>query len=231
MGIDVKKQDEIKAALGEYAAQLVEEGMTIGLGTGTTATFFIKSLIARCKKGLFIRAVSSSEASLKLALGGGIEVLDMDQVETIDLTIDGADEVDPEWRLIKGKGGALLREKIVASASKKMIVAIDESKIVEKLGAQGLPVEVLPFGARATLHHIESLGYKGTFRKTKEGALYRTDSGNYIFDIHSPLYFDEPEKSELEILKIPGVIETGFFFDLATALLIGYGNGKVELQE
>ena len=218
-------QDEIKKALGEKAASLVEEGMLIGLGSGTTAIHFIDSLIKRCQSGLKIRAVSSSIKSQEQARAGGIEVLDMNKVTSIDLTIDGADEIDPQNRMIKGGGGAHVREKIVASTSKQMIVIVDESKLVEKLGAFGLPVEILPFGIKATLHKLENLGYKG---KVREG--FTTDNGNILWDIHTPQFFDKPEIDHDRILKTPGVVDTGFFLNVPVKVLVGYANGKVEFR-
>lgn len=232
MALDIKTQDQIKQALGEKAASLVLDGMLVGLGTGSTAAYFIKSLIKRVRAGLKITCVSSSNASSKLAHDGGIEVLDMSEVDSIDLVVDGADEVDPQKRLIKGKGGALLREKILAAASKQMVVIVDESKLVEELGRSGLPVEILPFGARATIAHLDKLGLKGKLRASSntKDAFYITDNGNYIFDVTYPTLFSEPEKTHAAIIQIPGVIETGFFFNLASRLLIGYVNGNIELK-
>lgn len=225
MKLNSQTQDEIKKAIGVKAASLVENGMLIGLGTGTTATYFIQALIERCKQGLKIRAVSSSIRSQEMATKGGIEVLDMNQVTSIDITIDGADEIDPQNRMIKGGGGAHVREKIVASTSKKMMVIVDESKLVTKLGKFGLPVEILPFGISATLHKLEKLGYRGKIRDE-----FTTDNGNLIWDIHSPTYFDHPEIDHDKILKTPGVVDTGFFLDLPVQVLVGYANGKMEFR-
>lgn len=231
MKIDVQRQKEIKQALGRKAASLVEDGMLIGLGTGTTAACFIESLIERCKQGLKIKAVSSSIRSLEIAKAGGIPVLEMDVITEIDLTIDGADEIDPQNRMIKGGGGAHVREKILASSSHQMIVLIDESKQVPILGAFGLPVEIIPFGYQATLFKLRKLGYDGTLRKGKDQILSLSDNGNYIFDIHTPQYFFTPEEDHDRILKIPGVVDTGFFFNLASKVLVGYSDGKVEFRK
>jgi len=225
MKLNPAMQDEIKKALGEKAASLVEEGMLIGLGTGTTATYFIKSLIKRCQQGLKISAVSSSIKSQELARRGGIEVLDMNTVTSIDLTVDGADEIDPQNRMIKGGGGAHVREKIVASASKQMVVIVDESKLVAKLGSFGLPVEILPFGQMATINKLERLGYAGKLRKN-----FVTDNQNLIWDIHTPHFFEEPERDHMRIINTPGVVDTGFFLGFPVKALIGYASGKVEFR-
>ncbi len=229
MKLDMTKQEEIKRSLGEKAATFVESGMLVGLGSGTTATHFIDSLIKRYQEGLKITAVSSSISSLERARSGKIPVVDMKEVSEIDLTVDGADEVDSKNRMIKGGGGALTREKIIASSSKKMIVIIDESKLVKVLGCFGLPLEILPFGYLATIQKIQKLGYTGNLRK-KENAPYITDNGNYIFDIHVPDAFPHPEKDHQQIINIPGVIETGFFFNLPSAILVGYLNGKIAFR-
>lgn len=231
MPIDAQKQKQIKKALGKKAASLVQNDMLVGLGTGSTATCFIESLIERCKEeGLKIQTVSSSIRSMEQAKAGGIPVLDMSDVTTIDLTVDGADEIDPLNRMIKGGGGAHVREKIVASSSREMVVVVDESKLVPVLGAFGLPVEILPFGYRATIAKLHQMGYDGQIRKKGEHPFYMTDNGNYIFDIHSPTLFQNPETDHDQIIKIPGVVDTGFFFNLATKVLVGYAEGKVEFR-
>jgi ribose 5-phosphate isomerase A len=230
MHLSEKEQTEIKRRLGKEAASYVEEGMLVGLGTGSTAACFIHYLSLRCQSGLKITAVSSSEKSLELARAGGIPTIDMTDVTSIDLTIDGADEVDPRLRLIKGGGGAHVREKILASTSKKMLVIIDESKLVSTLGKCGLPIEILPFGYHATIAKLHRYGFDGKLRMTKEGSPYKTDNGNYIFDIRSPDLFPHPEEVHDLIIQTPGVLDTGFFFNLASSLLIGYADGSCELR-
>ncbi|MCB1181071.1 MAG: ribose-5-phosphate isomerase RpiA [Chlamydiia bacterium] len=230
MKLGVTKQEEIKKSLGETAATFVKEGMLVGLGSGTTASFFIDALIKRCQEGLNIKAVSSSIASLKRAEAGGIHTLDMKFVKRIDLTIDGADEIDSQNRMIKGGGGALTREKIIASSSDKMIVIVDESKLVKALGCFGLPLEILPFGYLATIEKLQNLGYSGSLRLKEKNIPYITDNQNYIFDVKTPDYFDHPEKDHVKIIQIPGVIETGFFFHLASKVLVGYSDGKVNFR-
>ncbi len=225
-------QTEIKQRIGNEAAQLVKDGMIVGLGSGTTATFFIESLVKRCREEkLHIQVVSSSTNSLSLAQAGGIPTLDPKEVTSVDIVIDGADEVNPKGQMIKGGGGALTREKIIASMGKQMIVIVDESKVVEHLGAFGLPIEILVFGAGSTIAKLEALGYQGKLRIDRDGAYYRTDNGNLIFDIDHPKQFLEPKKDHARIITIPGVLETGLFFDLPVKVLIGYADGTVKFKE
>jgi ribose 5-phosphate isomerase A len=219
---------EAKKALGEKAAQLIENGMIVGLGSGSTAECFIQSLIHRVREErISIRAVASSSRSASLAQKGGLAIFDINEIPRIDLTIDGADEIDPQKRMIKGAGGALLREKILASASSEMVVIADESKLVPCLGQGKLPIEVLNFGSSMTHKKLEAIGYKGFWRLTQAGDFFMTDNGNLIFDIHfdSPPLF--PEKVHEDLIHIPGVIETGFFFNLAKRIFIGYADGHI----
>ncbi len=220
--------DDVKKNVGEKAATLVEDGMHIGLGTGSTAKWVIESLSKRVKEGLKIKAIATSKESERLALAGGIELLDPCVVTELDLCIDGADELAPDMSMIKGRGGALWREKIVATMAREMIVIIDETKLVKKLGEKAkLPVEVSFFGKEATLKEIEALGFKGAFRK--EGvALYKTDAANAIIDLDTLLSEDLRDQHK-KLIGVPGVIETGLFFDLAKRAVVGYRDGRVEV--
>lgn len=210
-----------KKAAGFYAAGLVQDGMRIGIGTGTTVFYLIEALSQRVKEGLKIEALATSRESESLAREGGIPLLSPLEVDKLDLAIDGADEIDPQKRMIKGGGGALLREKITAYMASEMVVIVDSSKVVDKLGKFPLPVEILPFGYEATLAKIR---YKGQIRK-KEGQIFVTDNGNYIFDIHLE---GSPEEVQKNLIEIPGVIETGLFFHVAGRVVIGYPDGHVE---
>ncbi len=221
-------KSQAKKAAGYAAAKLIEDGMVVGLGTGSTAYFFIEALIERCRSGLFVKAVSSSQASKTQASSGGIEMVDLNTLDKIDMTVDGADEVDKQKRLIKGGGGALLREKIVANASHEMIVIVDESKVVERLGSFPLPVEINPFGFDFTKRLIEKKGFKATARKNGN-QLYVTDNGNYILDLKFDHLPGQPEEHDSTLKKIPGVLETGFFFDLAGRVIVGCSSGDVKL--
>jgi ribose 5-phosphate isomerase A len=224
-------QDAIKKAVGEKAATFVQDDMIVGLGTGTTATWFIDSLIKRCRAGLRISVISTSSRSLQLAKSGGIAIADINQVTQLDLTVDGADEIDPQNCMIKGGGGALAREKILASSSKKMIVIIDESKLVGVLGKFGVPIEILPFCYLTTLAKIRKAGFDGKMRYASNGSHYITDNGNFIFDIHTPQTFSHPEQAHDRLATLPGVVETGFFFNLPVQVLIGYKDGSVVFRE
>lgn len=220
--------DEMKKKAGEMATEWVENGMLVGLGTGSTVFHFINKLIERVSEGLEIQAVSSSIRSRNQAKEGGIPLADMDQVTSIDLTVDGADEIDSQKRMIKGGGGALLREKILANTSREMVVIVDESKVVERLGKHPLPVEILPFGYSATIDKIRKLGYQGRLRTHNADGLYQTDNGNFIYDIQFESLREDPESDHEKLIRIPGVLETGFFFNLAGRVLVGRSDGTVE---
>lgn len=204
--------------------------MIVGLGTGTTARYFIEKLVERHKKGLRIQVVASSEGSLEQARQGGLPILDLEKIDHIDITVDGADEIDPQKRMIKGGGGALLREKILAASSKEMVVVIGRNKWVDALGKFPLPVEIAPFANHLTIKKIENAGFHGTLRLTKEGKLYWTDNGNLIYDIQLSYPCSKPEAVDATLRGIPGVITTGFFFNLAGRVIIGLPNGQVEIK-
>ncbi len=220
---------EIKKKVGNNAAALIKDGMCVGLGTGSTSGPFIDSLIQRCKEGLKISAIASSKASEERARKGGIPLLDSNNVTSLDITVDGADEIDSQKRMIKGGGGALLREKILASCSKEMIVVVDETKLVAQLGATKLPVEIIPFGHLATIFKLKQRGYEGKLRMTPSETPYITDNSNFIFDIHFKELRKNPEADALNIQNIPGVVETGFFLGLAGRVIIGFNDGRIEI--
>ena len=217
-------QDRAKKAAGEKATELIEDEMIVGLGTGSTSYHFINRLIQRCREGLKIQAVASSSSSLEQAKKGGIPILDINSITSIDITVDGADEIDPQKQMIKGGGGALLREKILASMSREMVVIVDESKLVSKLGKQKLPVEIVPFGYKATIAQLEKLGFVGALRPNL------TENGNYLFDLHLNPATVDPQRDHNRIINIPGVIETGFFLNLAGRVIDGFFDGQVAIQ-
>ena len=220
--------EEMKKAVGCVAADFVQSGMLVGLGTGSTVFHFITRLIERVQDGLDIQVVSSSVLSETQAKDGGIPVADINTITSIDLTVDGADEITLEKTMIKGGGGALLREKILANTSREMIVIVDESKVVEKLGKHPLPVEILPFATEAIIDKIRKLGYQGSLRQRNNSGPYVTDNGNHIYDIRFESLRDDPEKDHEKLSRIPGVLETGFFFNLAGRVLVGKANGEVD---
>lgn len=218
-----------KKAAAEAAVKLIQEGMVVGLGSGSTSACFIEALSRRCRDGLKIQAVASSIPSQQLAENGKIPLVDINQLSRLDVTVDGADAVDPEKQMVKGGGGALLREKILAKMSKEMLVIIDESKLVPVLGQFPLPVEILPFGQLATIYHIESLGWTGRVRKKPDGLPFFTDNGNIIYDIYFNSPLTEPEPLERALKSIPGVIETGLFLKMAGRVIVGCNDGTIQI--
>lgn len=220
--------ENCKKAAAEKASTFIKDGMIVGIGTGSTTFYFIEKLIKLCKAGLNIQAVASSEKTMEIARKGEIPLLDINSVKSLDIYVDGADEIDPEKRMIKGGGGALVREKISANMSKERIFIVDESKLVPKLGRRSLPVEIIPFGSAATIRQLERLGYKGVLR-LKNNAPYITDNHNFIYDIHLS-ESGRPEMFHQQITSIPGVVDTGFFFNLADRVIIGFLDGSVVVQ-
>ncbi len=223
-------ESEAKWAAGRKAVEFIQNGMIVGLGSGSTAECFIQSLIEKVRKGLQIQAVASSRKSAEMAKRGGIAVLDINEVPRIDITVDGADEIDPKKRMIKGGGGAHVREKILASSSSEMVVVVDNSKLVSALGQKKLPIEVLFYGSPATRTKIEQLGFSGKWRMNEDGTLFITENGNILFDIHFKSAPSAPESLNEALLLIPGVIDTGFFFNLAGRVVVGYPEGKTEIR-
>lgn len=218
-----------KEQAAEKAIALIQDGMTIGLGSGSTAQYAIEKIGARVRKGLQIKAVASSIKTEKLAAECDIPVIPMSAgstIDTIDIALDGADEVDTKGNLIKGGGGSLLREKIIAFASKRFHVMVDDTKLVERLGRGSLPVEIIPFAAGLTLMHLRRLGCDPLLRIQK-GKNFITDNGNLIADCKFE-DIDEPEWLDMKIKMIPGVIETGLFSaKIVTSIFIGSENGNV----
>jgi len=222
-------EDEQKQAAAAAAVDYIENGMVVGLGTGSTAAKMVDLVGERVKNGLDIIAVPTSEATAEQAKSLGINVVGFDEVQVIDLTIDGTDEVDPEMRLIKGGGGAHLREKIVASLSDRMIVIAESKKMVSQLGAFKLPVEVIPFAADALMPKMEALGCSPAIRE-KDGTPVRTDEKNLIIDCAFE-QIDDPEELALTLSLMPGVVEHGLFIDLADIVLIGTEDGVKKFEQ
>jgi ribose 5-phosphate isomerase A len=211
-------------ALGVYALRYVKPGQTIGLGTGRAASAFIRALGAR---GIPVRGVPTSTASENLASEVGIEVITLADCPRIDTTFDGADEVSSRIDLIKGLGGALVREKIVAAASRRRIILVGAEKIVRRLGGRGrLPVEVLPFAAPFSLRRIAALGLKPQIRVDESGREFFTDNGNLIADC-TVKEIKNPARLERELLEIPGVIGTGLFVQMTDLVLVAEPGGKI----
>lgn len=216
-----------KKLAAEKAVEFLKDGMVVGLGTGSTAYWAIQKIGQKVKEGLSIKAIATSRASEELAIELGITMLPFAEIEQIDVTIDGADEVNNELNLIKGGGGALLGEKIVAAASKQLIIIVDDSKHVVQLGRFPLPVEIVPFGYEMTIKKLRNLGAETTVR-TKENQMFVTDNGNYIVDCQFGT-ISQAEQLEHTLNLIPGVVDNGLFIGMATKVIVGYANGTVKL--
>jgi len=219
----------VKQLAAEKAVEFVKDGMKIGLGTGSTAYWAINKLGERVSEGLKITAVATSRASEEQARELGIPIVAFGDIDSLDLTIDGADELDSSLQLIKGGGGALLREKIVASNSTRMIVIADESKVVNTLGKFPLPVEMVPFAWEWTVAELAKLGCNPELRRSGE-ELYKTDNGNYIADCRFEVIESAP-KLALTIQSIPGVVEHGLFIGIAEMAIVGKKDGSIEIIE
>jgi ribose 5-phosphate isomerase A len=221
-------RDQRKLEAAERALALVRPGMKLGLGSGSTAHHFVDLVGERVRAGLDVHCVATSEATAAQAKALGIPLATLDEILELDLTVDGADEIDPKLSLIKGGGGALLREKIVASASSRMVVIADSTKLVARLGAFPLPIEVVPFGLAATRRHIEhvfgELGLSGPIRLRGESSPFVTDGGHYILDCSLGAIADPEALSEI-LSPIPGVVEHGLFVGLARAAIIAGAAG------
>ncbi|MEM9667283.1 MAG: ribose-5-phosphate isomerase RpiA [Pseudomonadota bacterium] len=231
MGAELEKRNAAIAAM-----EWVEDGMTLGLGTGSTAKHFVELLADEVADGLVVRGVPTSEDTKRLAVAHGVPLLDIDQVEQIHLTVDGADEVDEAGALIKGGGAALLWEKIIADASDHMIVVADPSKQVERLGVFPLPVEVVPFGftitAKKVFDALQASGIERPRVKLREGEGQRpllTDSGHYILDCHCKRIPDT-EATAARLSSVPGVVEHGLFISVARTVIIGNEDGATVFE-
>jgi len=211
------------------AAELITDGMILGLGTGTTASYLVQILGERVRQGLRIQGVPTSEATRQLAIAEGVPLTTLEEQPVLDLCLDGADEVDPDLNLIKGGGGALLREKIVASAARQRIIMVDVSKCVDCLGAFPLAVEVIPFGWEVTRRQLEQFGGVPTLRQ-REGRPFVTDQGHYIIDCALSRIEDVPKLNH-QLNQLPGVVENGLFVDMTDRLIIGSPDGITEKKK
>lgn len=221
-----------KQMAAEQGASLVESGMVLGLGSGSTATLAVQAIGRRLREGSLrdVIGVPSSGAIAEVARESGVPLATLDEHPVLDLDLDGADEVDPNLDLIKGLGGALLWEKIVATASRRVVIFVDESKLVERLGTRApLPVEVIPFGWRSHLAFIESLGGKPALRKNADGKPFVTDEGNYILHCRFDRMAD-PVELDGRLLTRAGIVGTGLFLGIAHRVIIGRAGG-VEVRD
>ncbi|GLV64386.1 ribose-5-phosphate isomerase A [Bacillus mycoides] len=217
----------LKQLAGEYAADFVKNGMKVGLGTGSTVYWTIQKLGKRVQEGLSIQAVPTSKETEVLAKQLAIPLISLNETDILDLTIDGADEINNDLQLIKGGGGALLREKIVATSSEKLIIIADESKIVSHLGTFPLPIEIIPFSWKQTEKKVQSIGCETRLRM-KDGGPFITDNGNFIIDCIFTNKILNPNDTNKELKMITGVVETGLFINMTSTAIIGTENGIKE---
>lgn len=223
--------DLSKLRAASAAASLVADGMNVGLGSGTTAALVIKALGDRvAQERLRFTGFATSDATATLARSLNIPLRDLDEVALLDLDIDGADEVDPQFRMIKGRGGALLREKIVAAASSRCVIVIGPDKRVDRLGSKyPVPVEVSPFGIKHTEHGLRALGAETAVRQAADGSVLVTDGGHQIIDCRFGV-IDDPYALDHRLRQVIGVLETGLFLDLCDLLVVGHAT-SAELLE
>jgi len=217
-------QDQLKQLVGQKAVEYIKDGMQVGLGTGSTVKFMVDALGERVKnEHLNIVGVSTSERTAAQAKSLGIPMKSVDDVDHLDLTIDGADEISADFQGVKGGGAALLFEKIVAINSDKVMWIVDESKMVKQLGAFGLPVEVIPYGSQHVFEKLAAKGYQPEFRQV-DGKMVRTDSNNYIIDLHlNPI--TKPHDLAEDLIHMVGVVEHGLFLDMVNTIIVGHAAG------
>ncbi len=217
-----------KEAAARSAVSMVKDGMVLGLGTGSTAAYALQALKERIEEEkLQISGIPTSVRSEKMALEYGIPLTNFNHHLIVDMTIDGADEVDEHWNLIKGGGGALMREKVVASASREMVVICDASKLKQRLGQHALPVAVLPFGHEVTAGMLQEYCLACPLRRNEDGSVFVTDDGLYVYDMFCD-EIREPARLQQELIQMVGVMEIGLFVDMASHLVVGYEDGQVE---
>ncbi|KRK98661.1 ribose-5-phosphate isomerase A [Secundilactobacillus odoratitofui DSM 19909 = JCM 15043] len=222
----MKTQDELKKIAGYKAAELVEDGMTVGLGTGSTVRYLLDALGERIKKdGVHFTGVPTSKRTADYGRNLGMEIKSLDDVDQIDITIDGADEVDPAINGIKGGGGAQTWEKLVATNSKQCAWIVDESKVVDQLGKFPLPVEVLSYGHHQLVKRFEEMGYNPVVRE-KDGQLFKTDEGNIIVDLHLDKIAAPYDLAD-QLSNMTGVVEHGLFLDMTQTVVVGTQDGAV----
>ena len=223
--MDKAQQDAMRKEAGIEAAKLITDGMIAGLGTGSTVRFLVDELGRRVQEeGLDFTGVTTSRRTQEQAEGYGIKIVNIDDVDHIDLTIDGADEVDANFNGIKGGGAALLWEKIVAVNSNKIVWIVDESKVVDVIGKFPLPVEVIPFGWSHVFKRLDERGYKPVLRLDAEGKPVRTDENNYVIDLHLER-IDDPQALAQDLINIVGVVEHGLFLNMVNEVIVGSPDG------
>ncbi len=224
MTLDAEKQAAAKASM-----HFVKDGNIVGLGSGSTAAYAVRFLADRVRAGLKVRGIPTSNETQGLAASLGIPLSTLDEFQSIDVTIDGADEIDPQLQIIKGGGAAFLREKIVASASRQLVIVADSSKLVAVLGKVPLPVEVIPFAQALVAKEIAALGATVSIRRDAAGKMLTTDEGHHILDCRFGRISDAPALAR-SLEEIPGVVEHGLFIHMASVVLVGRDSGVEELR-
>lgn len=224
--------DFVKRAAGRAAADLVRDHETIGLGTGSTVFFTLERLAERVREeGLSIRGVPTSKDTEKKARDFGIPLVTLEEIDSLDVTIDGADQIDARFHMVKGGGGALLREKVVASITRREIIVVGRDKLVDKLGKTfPLPIEIVPFARSVVERRLPHFGAHPTLR-LRDGAPYVTDNGNWILDGVFAHGIPDPAAMEIALARLPGIVEVGLFIDLAHVLVIGNADGSTTIRE
>ena len=218
----------MKELVGRAAAQEVLDGMSVGIGTGSTSLCFLKALIERVRQGVQVQVLCSSLHIRQLAEQAGLPLLDEATTSSLDLYVDGADWVDARYDLIKGGGGALLREKIAAAMSRRFIVIVDDTKMVEDFRGRRLPVEILPFGAASTQQQLTRIGAAPLLRRTADHRPVVTDNGNWIVDIQLPSAVPDPQRFLQRVMQVPGCLAHGLFVGMTSEVFIGEPNGSVQ---
>lgn len=222
--------DSLKKAAALAAVEYVRDGMVVGLGTGSTAKHMVIALGEKVRAGMQLRGVPTSQETAMLARQAGITLIDTDNRWEIDVAIDGADQVDPAFNLVKGGGGALLKEKIVAASARQFIVLVDHTKQVAMLGGSfPLPIEVIPFGWGSTAREIEALTKSRVVLRERNGAPFKTEAGNLIVDVHL-VRIDRPQELEVALNQIPGIVETGLFVGRTDIVIVGRPQGVETLH-
>ena len=220
---------DIKKLAGDKAATYVKDGMVVGLGTGSTAYHMVNAVGEMVKNGLKIQAIPTSKATEAQARELGIPLLTIDELDHVDLAIDGVDEIDPQFNAIKGGGGALYREKVVASMAKEVIWIMDESKLVDKIGAFHLPVEIAQYGSKQAMERMTGYGWNPVLR-VRDGKTFVTDNGNYIADLHLGAGFDIQDVYS-KLTGMLGVLEHGLFLNMCKRMIVGHSDGTVDVIE
>lgn len=225
--------DRHKELAARKAVEYIHDGMVVGLGTGSTAEFAIRALAERVEaEGIEVQCVPTSKASAALGEQLGLDIQGLEDNPVVDLTIDGADEVDPDLNLIKGLGGALLREKIVAAASTRQVIIVDPGKLVDRLGTRApLPVEVIPFACGLAQLRLMDIARRAELRRSDDGEPFVTDNGNFILDCHFPDGIGDAAALDRTIDEVPGVVENGLFVDLVDIVVVGLDDGQVRVME